>query len=262
MKLLLISDPHVCAGGRLMLGSDPVARLQAVLRTALRRHRDVDRLVLLGDLTESGSTEEYTVLKRCLAELPFPVTLLVGNHDSRPALRAAFPDLPLDAGGFVQQLIRCAELDLLVLDTHTPEGPHGRYCAARRAWLKQALELGGDRPVVLFMHHPPLPIGSAQLDPSRLMDHEAFEALLHPHRHRIVHLFFGHIHRLLSGSWLGIPFSALRSSSHLGPPELVNGVRVCHHGPAFYALAELGPRDTVVQFFDTESHLAAEPAPC
>ncbi len=28
------------------------------------------------------------------------------------------------------------------------------------------------------------------------------------------HLFFGHVHRPVSGSWRGVPFSALRSTVH------------------------------------------------
>jgi hypothetical protein len=30
----------------------------------------------------------------------------------------------------------------------------------------------------------------------------------------VQHLFFGHVHRPISGSWQGIPFSSLRATNH------------------------------------------------
>jgi Icc protein len=42
----------------------------------------------------------------------------------------------------------------------------------------------------------------------------AFTEVVTPYRARIRHVFFGHVHRPISGSWLGIPFSTLRGTNH------------------------------------------------
>ena len=64
------------------------------------------------------------------------------------------------------------------------------------------------------MHHPPFDVGLASMDAIGLKDAAAFEAVLAPHRHRVRHLFFGHVHRPISGSWCGVPFSTLRATNH------------------------------------------------
>ena len=44
---------------------------------------------------------------------------------------------------------------MLCLDTNEPGKPWGTFCAKRGAWLKATLASAGDRPVIVFMHHPP-----------------------------------------------------------------------------------------------------------
>ena len=52
------------------------------------------------------------------------------------------------------------------------------------------------------------------MDQYALQDSQNFYALLQPHRSRIRHMFFGHLHRPIGGSWHGIPFSVVRSPNH------------------------------------------------
>ena len=114
----------------------------------------------------------------------------------------------------MQQAIDCPAGRLLLLDSHDePNKGSGAYCQRRAAWLEAELEEAGARPVYLFIHHPPFEIGIAFMDRIRLLDPSALERVL-AGRRNIKHLFFGHVHRPLSGSWKGIPFSALRSTVH------------------------------------------------
>jgi len=52
------------------------------------------------------------------------------------------------------------------------------------------------------------------MDRIALTDAAALIAVIKPNRARIRHLFFGHVHRPIAGSWLGIPFSTLRGTNH------------------------------------------------
>ena len=52
------------------------------------------------------------------------------------------------------------------------------------------------------------------MDRIGLSDRAAFTETLSPHLHRVRHLFFGHLHRPMAGSWRGIPFSTVRSTCH------------------------------------------------
>ena len=94
----------------------------------------------------------------------------MGNHDHRENFRNVFPATPCDENGFVQAVIDAAAGRFLLLDTVEEGQNWGSYCGKRRKWLHQ-LEASHERPVYLFMHHPPFKIGIPCLDRIRLLNH-------------------------------------------------------------------------------------------
>ncbi|MGA8881752.1 MAG: phosphodiesterase, partial [Azonexus sp.] len=170
--------------------------------------------LLTGDLADAGGEAAYASLAEALRRLPMPAHLLPGNHDSRAALRRHFPQLANNDGGFMQAALATPGGYFLLLDTVEPGAPWGSYCIQRREWLAQQLAAAGDRPLYVAMHHPPLALGIPSMDQFALRDAEAFWSVIAPHRTRIRHLFFGHLHRPIGGSWRGIPFSCTSSPNH------------------------------------------------
>ena len=82
MLLCQISDPHVAREGTLAYGRVDTARmLQRCVSKILALPRPPDAVVATGDLTDSGTIEEYALLAEVLAPLPMPLYLVVGNHD-------------------------------------------------------------------------------------------------------------------------------------------------------------------------------------
>jgi hypothetical protein len=74
---------------------------------------------------------------------------------------------------------------------------------------------------------------------------------LAPHRAKIRHMFHGHLHRPLGGSWLGIPFTSLRGTSHqvaldLSERDSTPG----SHEPPAYALVRVSEESVVVHAHD------------
>jgi 3',5'-cyclic-AMP phosphodiesterase len=65
------------------------------------------------------------------------------------------------------------------------------------------------------LHHPPFGTGVPAFDDINLKpsDARAFAEVLHG-RSNVRHLFFGHIHRTIFGSWHGLPFSTLPATAH------------------------------------------------
>ena len=113
-KLLLMSDIHITEPGTQIIGLDPSARFRRCLDHAAQHHADAAHLFLMGDLTHHGGAAQYEALKQCLADQPFPVTLMLGNHDRRKAFAEVFPEL---AAGFRQGRHRFGDTDVLYLDT-------------------------------------------------------------------------------------------------------------------------------------------------
>ncbi len=208
MKIIQITDSHLGSPDERIAGLSPVDRLKACVDNIELNHSDAAFCVFTGDLTDAGKPEVYQVFSEILDILTPPKFLMAGNHDHREHMCAAFPVIPRDENGFVQHCLRCDEGDFLFLDT-LDQGHHtGLYCEQRRRWLSNRLKEAEDRPVYLFMHHPPFDIGLPSLDVLGLRDKEAFAGILAGHKN-IRHLFFGHVHRPIAGSWNGIPFTTL-----------------------------------------------------
>ena len=217
MKLLQFTDIHLTTPGQTIGGRDPNANFDRALEHAMARHADAEAGFITGDLSDWGDLEDYERLKEKIAPLPMPVHLLIGNHDDRPTLLKACPELKGD-GGFVHQVVPLSLGHAIVLDTWGPKSHAGHFCADRAAWLQDQLRrLPG--PVWIFMHHNPVPTRVAPMDKIMLLDTDRFAQTLAPHRDKIRHIFHGHCHLTLSGSFMGIPFSAPRGTNHAGWPD-------------------------------------------
>jgi 3',5'-cyclic AMP phosphodiesterase CpdA len=246
MKFVQITDLHIVAPGALVHDLDPAERLASCIADVNRHREDVDFCVFTGDLADRGEPEAYELLRGILEDLEVPHHLMLGNHDARGPFLDVFSSAPRDEGGFVQSQLDTDEGRFIFLDTLDEGNRTGICCEKRRAWLAARLREAGSRPVYLFMHHPPFDIGIPSMDNIKLEGIDAFARVLEDAAN-IRHLFFGHVHRPVSGSWHGIPFSALPSTAHQIGPDFVNVSPMPYtHGPAAYAIVHLDDNQLVV----------------
>ncbi|MCP5420966.1 MAG: phosphodiesterase [Gammaproteobacteria bacterium] len=236
MKLIHFTDTHLVGHGQKLYGLDPLARLTACIADINRHHADAELCVITGDLTHWGECAAYRNLRDCLAELTVPLRLVIGNHDDRTELRLMFPDTAVDEYGFIQSGMDTEIGRLLFLDTIEEETHAGRYCLRRLEWLSDALNTAADQPVYLFMHHPPFPVGLPSLDALGIPPDQAhaLNDLLEAHGD-VRHIFFGHVHRPISGQWRGISFSTLRGTNHQISLDFqaIDDVPGSHEPPAY-----------------------------
>lgn len=258
MKLIQISDLHFVAPGLRLLGLDPRAHLEAAIADINTHHGDAELCVLTGDLADAGAPEAYASLREALDALSVPYRLMIGNHDDRQSFRQVFPDSPVDEDGYIQSIARTREGMLVLLDTHEPGTSGGVYCPRRRAWLRARLDEAEGRPVYIFMHHPPMETGIPSMDRIGLDDSEGFGSLLDGAK--IAHIFFGHVHRAISGCWRGIPVSGVRSTVHQVPLDMKPRRTVPYSfEPPGYAVILIDEGLTVVHYHDFLDSSAFEP---
>jgi len=259
MKLIQVTDLHLLRPGLGIFGIDPKARLEACIEDINRHHGDAALCIFTGDLTDRGEPEAFALLREVLATLKPPYRLMLGNHDDRPNFLAAFPESERDGAGFVQSRISLKGRELLLLDTHEPGQGAGTYCPARCAWLSQALAAAEERPVYIFMHHPPFDIGVPSLDRIKLSHGKEFAAVV-AEAGNLAHIFFGHVHRPVSGSWMGIPFSALRSTAHQVAFDLEAADKVPYSEAApQYGVIMTDEQQTTVHLHDFLTDVALSP---
>lgn len=249
MKLALLADPHLVPPGEKIYGVDPFDRLDRALAAVSKYAGDADLLVLLGDLVHNGEPEVYALLRKRVDQLGIPVRVLIGNHDDRDAIKAAWPDLPVDSSGFLQSQHIDEELCLLFLDTAGPAGTNpGRLCAARRDWLRQALANGEGRPTFIFMHHPPADLGF-KVDATKLVESNELADLI-ASAGNVHHIFAGHTHRAAAGNWRGVTWTCLHGISqqvHLDYPAVAQRLVA---GPAQIGIVHIMGGDSVLHYHD------------
>ncbi len=194
MLIAQLSDLHVVAAGQLWsrrvdtnaMAAAAIARVQGLTPAP-------DLVLLTGDLVDTGAAAEYQQLAALLAPLAMPIYAIIGNHDSRDALRATpGPIRPIAAEGDWRGVVEGWPLRLVLVDSVCDGQSAGVLGPDRLAWIDARLT-EDRRPTVLALHHPPFDTGLGGPDlPAedltrfgRLMDR-------HPHVERVL---AGHIHR-------------------------------------------------------------------
>lgn len=251
MKIIQITDTHLMPRGINLHGLDPCKRLEACIVSINKYHSNAELCIITGDLADRGDREAYHDLRVILKQLSMPYHLLIGNHDHRKIFSEVFPEAPHDEQGFIQQVLETPVGALLMLDTVEHGEPWGSYCETRASWLKSQLELHKNKPVYLFMHHPPFAIGIPVLDRISLREDAKRIYQTVKDFSNIKHLFFGHVHRPVSGSWHGIPFTTLRGTNHQVQLDLeAEDYFPLTHEPPAYCVIFLENQQTTVHFHD------------
>ncbi len=221
MILAQISDTHICAEGTRLYGRiDTNAGLRRAVETINRLRPRPDAVLASGDLAEAGEAAQYAALRAILDRLEVPLHVMPGNHDSRAGLRAVFADhayLPKD--GFLHYALELGPVTLIALDTVVPGEDGGTLCAEQLAWLDAQLKAARDRPVIVAMHHPPVPIGIDWLDRLACANAEGLAEVVvrHPQVERIVS---GHVHRAAQARFAGTMVATAPSTAYQVALEL------------------------------------------
>jgi 3',5'-cyclic AMP phosphodiesterase CpdA len=216
VHIVQISDLHVRPPGRTAYGQvDTNTMLSNAIAAILRMDPAPAGVIASGDLTDCGLDGEYALLGKLLDELPMPVWVIAGNHDDCAQLQRSlgprYNFLPSD--GYVQYVVDALPLRLIFLDTTLAGETHGIMCADRLAWLADQLRLGGGRPTMLIMHHPPFLTGVRSMDELRCFNGEEMAAIVrrHPEIERVV---AGHYHRPIVVRWAGTVGYVAPSTAH------------------------------------------------
>jgi 3',5'-cyclic AMP phosphodiesterase CpdA len=257
-KLIIFTDLHMVPEGASIIGLDPYQRLAAGIDHVNRHHADADGVIVMGDLTHRADRPSYERLKTLLDRLVPPLAITIGNHDRRDIFLEVFADAVHDEDGFVQRVVDFPDCRAVLLDTlfappyDYPRSHAGFLCSKRLAWLDRQLETAGNRPVLLFMHHPPHATGFSGMDMMRLINEVDFYDLV-KRRGNVLHIFAGHVHRTISGSSRGIPFSVFKSPVHQQPmPFDTPDTSLSIDEPAAYGIAVMTDTGVLVHTEDYE----------
>jgi 3',5'-cyclic-AMP phosphodiesterase len=185
-----LSDTHLD-------GSDErLDRLTRVLSEAASA--GADAVLVTGDLADHGLAAEYAQFREAMPD-DRPWIAVPGNHDRREVAR---PFLGDQVTGPLDQVLDIPGLRIVGLDS-LAEG------AAKGALAQESLEFA-DRavrnapgPVVLALHHPPVPVGHQVMDGLGLCESSGLARIAAAPN--VAAVLTGHVHTSLAARFAGTP---------------------------------------------------------
>lgn len=250
-KIIHVSDCHIIPNGGLLFESNPTSRLRSCIADINTNHSDADLCIFSGDIAHNGDIESYRVFSECVSHLTIPFRVMVGNHDNRENLISVVNAAKADEFGFVQSSVDLPIGRILLLDTIKPGAHEGFFCEARRKWLEDQLKEAGELPVFICLHHPPFTLEVPHID-RYTMDAADAKAMSDIFRRatNIKYMFFGHVHRNVSGIWNNLHFHAVRGTNHQSWLDFKSSNSICSLEPPSYAILLISSESTIVHFHD------------
>jgi Icc protein len=194
-RILQLTDLHVF--------QDPAARLKGIptfelLQDVVDHIRSIgesfDYVVVTGDHTHDELTESYAVVRALLNPWIDRLFQVPGNHDDRAVLRSVFADRVSGSGNDqINFAFRAGSWLCLGLDTHVPGAVSGRIDSDQIDWARTQLASSDADGVVLFLHHPPVSVGSEWMDAIGLTGKELLQGWF-AEEPRIRLVCCGHVH--------------------------------------------------------------------
>lgn len=172
-RFAVVSDLHIALPHtvwthpqRLHLVEVSIPALEEVLDHLCRL--DLDFLLLPGDLTQHGEPENHAWLAQRLAQLPFPVYVIPGNHDVPTATGTdaaihpgQFPDYYRQFGYqesdqlyYTREVLPGVRLIGLNSNQFDRQGQQlGRLERTQLQWLEQVLAMATENLILVMIHH-------------------------------------------------------------------------------------------------------------
>jgi Icc protein len=227
--------------------TDTEKTLQSVIDDMHQNEPADSIIVATGDLVQDPVADAYQRLKSRLNKSQMRYYLLPGNHDNAALARKT---LNKDNSWCVGQHVS-GEWLMLFLDTsQQPEQSAGLLSKAELSRLERTLAVSDKRHVMLFLHHPPVSIGSQWLDRIGLMNGDDLFAITDRFP-QVKGMVFGHIHQSFEGSrnnvrMIGSPSTCIQfkpQSEHFEADTLPPAYR-------WFDLREDGTFETGVRYLD------------
>ncbi|MBT2676554.1 metallophosphoesterase [Streptomyces sp. ISL-14] len=182
MRILHLSDTHIeRTDAPNKNGVNATDSLRLML-AELRHQRNVDAVVVTGDIADDGAVEAYTAVRELVGEfarrLGAPVFYTTGNHDERDAfgkvLGSGHPEPELVLDSEVSERVAVSTVGgwrFVTLDSLVPGKVYGELSRRQLKWLREVLSQGqspsqpSERGTVLAFHHPPISLGISATQP-------------------------------------------------------------------------------------------------
>lgn len=228
--IIQITDMHLFEHTtEILLGVNTWDSFNAVVDAVQKDYPSPDLMLLTGDLAQDETVIAYQKLTRVLSRFHCPKYGIPGNHDDEKHMHAVFKENHFQEN----KSIIVDNWHFILLNTQKLHAVEGLLSPEQLHFLDQALGGYPEHSTMIFMHHPPVPVGSEWIDKLMLSNADQFWDLLENYHH-VRAIFCGHVHQEFSGEKNGISifttpstcFQFASKSQKFGVEPLMPGYRV------------------------------------
>ena len=251
MKIAQISDIHLTEHGQVIWDTDTLSHFESAIQ-GLSKIKDLDAIIVSGDLSNDDSEWTYHYIDERLATLKLPVFCCLGNHDSTSALSIDFKCLRFDREAMI------GEWRFLFINSVSRDPDKLGFFKSRGlildddlALLESKIHTGIKTSVVL--HHPPIEPGG-WLNRKPLENKEVFNDIIRESDVKLV--LYGHIHcaqqnnqsEILYSSAPAIGFAYDKDLPKYQIADGQEGISILEFGKEIMIHTELLPFTTKIEF--------------
>lgn len=246
-RIIQISDTHIFSDTKnTLLGVNTAESLQAVIKLIQEKEKDINFILVTGDLSQDYSQNAYRHIADMLQPLQYPTYYVPGNHDDPQVMASVFP-----RGNIMNDThIILNNWQLLLLNSHKYKCVEGVLDPSQLEFLETTLEKYTEHQAIVVFHHHPMQVGSAWLDKLGLTNADAFWDLVKKFP-QVKHLIFGHVHQVHEEEINGVQcYSAPSTCIQFKRHQDTFGLENLNPGYRWYELNDDGTLETGVERLD------------
>ncbi|NBF07464.1 3',5'-cyclic-AMP phosphodiesterase [Pseudomonas sp. Fl4BN1] len=188
--LVQLSDSHLFAEtDATLLGMNTADSLQRVIDLVLAQQPQIDLMLATGDLSQDGTLESYQRFRQLTRQIRAPGRWLPGNHDEPQVMQQATRGSDL-----LEPVVDIGNWRITMLDSAVPGSVPGYLQDDQLQLLTRSLSEAPERHHLICLHHHPVSIDCAWMEPIGLRNAQALFAVIDGFP-QVRALLWGHVHQ-------------------------------------------------------------------
>jgi len=248
IKIIQITDLHLNKDKEFMShGINTFRSAKKIINEILVKERNVNCMILSGDLVDDGTSKGYENLSELLAELSFPIYLMCGNHDSVENLK----NICITKKLYFKNFISINNWGIYMFNTKKKNSPNGILSENELMDFDQSIS--NVKYMMVFLHHHPISIGSESMD--RMMIENSDELIARiKNQSKIRGVSWGHIHNEINFKINNVQLFSTPSTCYQAKPKSKKFVidYDAHPGYRVIKLSKNGVLETSVKRLNLE----------
>jgi 3',5'-cyclic-AMP phosphodiesterase len=196
-RLIQVTDSHIGENREHLLAGictyDTFRQVLADIATLTDRP---DMLMVSGDVAALGNQHAYRLFAEQIRFVDIPYAWLPGNHDDFELMQKSVTSAPY------WPLLEFGDWRVISLNSAVSGQVGGTLSDSELDFLASTLDNESVHPVIIFVHHPPVPVGCQWLDQQRISNAGELEKIV-ASANNVKAIFCGHVHQESEAAWAG-----------------------------------------------------------